>query len=287
MTVTPQEELYELNLQLSNELPIVSDLLRSDAYAMQNCRHAGLISNCHSRFCLMCGRRRAEVLNVKLHDRVKTLQSNLPDARFLFATLPAFDTPTTGIRSSASRLRDGLKSLLKPVHGKPVHGLLGHFTAMEVTASDKSPELENVHLHSIVALNPRKHVGDNYISYQKWAANWQDEMQGLAREADVQRPRNLTHVIDYILKPSLKDAIDRAKEALANPARYVERVRQLWHYPQRWAAGKLGSPTIAAIEGPDLSGLNNVNPCDLEYETAKPSRPRTTKNLPILIAESE
>ena len=104
---------------------------------------------------------------------MQSLREGFPDARFIFATLPIQDTPTTDIRSSASRLKKAWDGLLKPVHG-----LMGHFTALEVTASDKTPALENPHLHSIVALDRSVHVGDNYISYQKWANNWKDACRG-------------------------------------------------------------------------------------------------------------
>ena len=161
-------------------------------------------------------------------------------------------------------------------------GLLGHFTTLEVASSEKTPALENVHLHSIVALDRKAHRGDNYITYEKWADNWKDVMQGLARDADVQRARNAAHVIDYVLKYSISRAIDRVQEALVNPTRYVERVRQLWHYRQHWSSGHLARPVIAAIIGPDFSGLDSVKGFDLEYQMAKTSRPRT-KNQPIPI----
>ena len=110
-------------------------------------------------------------------------------------------------------------------------------------------------------------------------------MQGISRDADIQRPRNPTHVIDYILKPSLTAAVDRAKEALSNPFRYVERIRQLWQYPQHWSSGKLGRIIIPAATAEDvLCGLTSKG-IDIEYEMSKTSRPRT-KNLPIPIAES-
>lgn len=229
-------------LQTQNGL-LATKLLKNEYYsrrfnlaAMKNCNHIpGHPAHCNTPVCLLCRRWKNQEKKSTLIARTGGRQGN-PRERMMAVSGTLTDVDTSDIRHAARHLRQSWARLQKPLHG-----LAGSFYGLEIDASKVDPSEENVHFHGLLALGTG-HAGRYRYSRKDWAEAWQEAAGSTARDLYIEQVESIEGTASYIFPTHFygkKGFLTRAKEALNNPQRYAERVRQLSYLPKYSYRGEL------------------------------------------------
>lgn len=254
---TALAQLHNYNSDLAGAFSSLdNDYARKQVNKMRACSHQpGSIHHCGSPLCLLCARWKNENENLLLKMQASGLRSSVPKARLLSANFTIVDTWPGSLRETAKRLSTSWRGMT----GK-VQGLVGSFRTTEIATSKVNPKMENVHIHGILAISAA-HSGRSYWSRSDWRNAWRREVGVLAKDLEdggvkVQTIKDIDAVIDYILPwghYGKKGFLERAKDAISNPTRYVERVQQLHGLPLHLSSGRLYETPPDPAE--DLTGL--------------------------------
>jgi hypothetical protein len=204
--------------------------LPREAARLLSCTHSLLheggarASYCYSPYCGLCNRLSAEeesrVLRTRLHD----VRQAYPTGKFLHMTVTAPDCLPCDIGEA----REGLQhAWLGFTRSEPFAHCLGWYYAVEVVGSGVRPELENVHMHAVVAMRPG-YSGRNYLSRESWKLVWQDHAEaGCSRGFDVRGHTKLDRLGSYVVKHSAAAHMEPLRIGIEDPARAIERRLQM------------------------------------------------------------
>lgn len=208
----------------------IEPLRQGIARTLLSCDHErGHASHCESRYCLQCARWHAYAETCLLRQRL-----GQPTDKTLFATLTVASVPPSEIRTTAKAVIGGWSQLVNtPAFSKS----LGWFRWVEIKADRDRPQLENVHIHSLVVMSPA-FSGRNYVSRAEWAEHWHDSIGSLYRGARVETVKDLDAVTGYVC--SEKKFIDLAELGIHDPQRYLARADQLKSLRRYAGHGALG-----------------------------------------------
>lgn len=154
--------------------------------------------------------------------------------RLRFATFTAESVGPQNIRSTASKLRKGFNAMMADDRTRHRHG---YFQWLEIKADEHRPWLENVHLHSVLALKP-SHFGKNYLSADKWDALWRESTGSICRDAQVESVQSVQDVGGYICR--IDKFVSAARSGIQDPERFLLRAEQLKSLPRYVGKGVLG-----------------------------------------------
>lgn len=226
--------------------------------------------------------------------RVNSVQSKLPEARWLFANFTIIDVWPGSLRETAKILNRSWQALT----GK-LRGILGSFRVTEINPSQAHAEMDNAHIHGLVALSRTAHSGRSYWSCSDWRQAWISEVGVLARATEdsgvkVQAVEDMDRVTNYIVPWGVagkKGFLAKAEEAIANPGRYVERIHQLRGLPRYLYSGLLDEKRPDPKQ--DLTGLDELTGTPSKFRTLQRQLGRElnskakTPYKPIPIADEE
>lgn len=247
------QTLAAANIVLADQLhDIGSDIGRYHARKLHSCSHRvhqdSVVHYCNSPLCLMCSRLKNQTSSSVLQMRLRSFQERYRKGTLLFGTFSAADTETQNIGKIVRSMSRSWKSLISSVHS-----VLGWLRASEIAQSTSNAELEDPHVHVIVAVK-LGYSGRYYLSWNDWVKGWQHHLpDGFSRprsvDAGVQmKPlRDIADVANYIFPwgPSgEKGYEEKARFAISDPQRYMERYEQLYKLGKYEYSGELNQQEI-------------------------------------------
>jgi plasmid rolling circle replication initiator protein Rep len=129
---------------------------------------------CHVRTCNQCESRRSFVNKLKFIERIPSLASEYPKARWLFLTLTHKTCPVVELKDELQKMSKAWGRLIKKTVFKDV---IGWTRAVEVTRSKGDETQAHPHYHCLLMVKPGYFGGSNYISQEEWCTAWGDVMR--------------------------------------------------------------------------------------------------------------
>jgi hypothetical protein len=185
---------------------------------------------CQSPACLMCRRLKAADARAVLLYR---LHCPLPEgSQILFGTFATVNVTTSKLGAHAERLSRAWAKFRRILARLSV---CGTYRSLELVTAD-DPDYENLHVHAVI-------VAALGISPDKLKDLWYTCAGRIARDANVQAAWSVNRVARYCCKSRPGYYLQNdGRVGIEDPARYVERLRQM-RYRQRFRGqGVLETP---------------------------------------------
>jgi hypothetical protein len=205
--------------------------LRPLSARLRSCYHplAGLskrkASYCGASLCPLCSRLKAETERCYLAVVLYDAKVANPQLRFYHATLTVQDTTTQHLRQTIDFLNGARQRLFSKTAGVVKH-LAGWFRSLEVVPSVPQPDLENVHMHAVLAMRPG-YSGRNYLSAADWDEAWEEAAPNSGRSINVRKWTDTDHLAAYVIKGNAHDFVQRYENGLIDLDRLLEKNGQL------------------------------------------------------------
>ena len=171
--MTPHEKLESLSRKLAHRLRLH---LPREAVRLRWCSHPlnhpdREAQYCHSPYCGMCQRLKAEEESKLLRDHLQMLKEWKPTTSFYHFCATAPDCQPGEIRETLTALKAGWSRLIRKDVFK--RHCVGWFLTFEVVASKRDRTLENAHVHAVMIMAP-SYSGRYYLNTEDWQQLWQE-----------------------------------------------------------------------------------------------------------------
>lgn len=224
---------------------------------------------CGCTLCVLCRRRRAIAERRILKHQLDTAKASMGCPAFgLFLTLTLRDAAPAEIKPRADTLVKGFEKLRRKL--KP---LLGWARVIEVKSAF-NPALDNVHLHTLL-LFP---IGsEDEMRQMDWPELWGRCAGASARDACPEVAYDASGAACYMTKSLDSDFLEDAEIGIANPERYVLRVRH--GHTKFSSGGKLKMPVFS--EEDRMFGFDAVIPRSTARSQQRQLLPGSVPEIPI------
>ena len=194
---------------------------------------------CGSPLCVLCQRSLAEMEARRLGLALSTQLAAGEGLKLYHVTATVQDCRTDELRARLQWLVAGWERLTQTPLLK-TH-CAGWYRALEVDTSPPAPELENPHLHGVLAMRPG-YSGRNYLPASEWATLWQEcvraaEHPEAYRSISVRLRMDPYRLANYVVKWSSDEWYQRYQRFTYEPARLLGRVHQMKKLKLRSAGG--------------------------------------------------